>query len=99
MAKKDELPQELTDRIAREENEQDRNMIIKPAKKVYNAIKNSTVVDELSRGVKRIGQDLGITKDENQYEDKILLEAFRKSTPEQKIILEDFLLYVREGEF
>ncbi len=34
-----------------------------------------------------------------QDEDKILLEAFRKSTPEQKIILEDFLLYVREGEF
>ena len=47
MAKKDELPQELTDRIAREENEQDRNMIIQPAKKVYNAIKNSTVVEEL----------------------------------------------------
>ena len=34
-----------------------------------------------------------------QDEDKILLEAFRKITPEQKIILEDFLLYVREGEF
>ena len=34
-----------------------------------------------------------------QDEDKILLEALRKSSPEQKVILEDFLLYVREGEF
>ena len=84
MAKKDELPQELTDRIAREENEQDRNMIIKPAKKVYNAIKNSTVVDELSRGVKRIGQDLGITKDENQYEDKARMDSIRKAVNSKK---------------
>jgi hypothetical protein len=34
-----------------------------------------------------------------QDEDKILLEALRKSTPEQKVVLEDFLLYIREGEF
>ena len=34
-----------------------------------------------------------------QDEDKILLEALRKSSPEQKVILEDFLLYIREGEF
>jgi len=34
-----------------------------------------------------------------QDEDQILLEALRKSSPEQKVILEDFLLYVREGEF
>ena len=34
-----------------------------------------------------------------QEEDTIILEAFRRSTPEQKLILEDFLLYVREGEF
>ena len=34
-----------------------------------------------------------------QDEDAILLEAFRKSNAEQKVILEDFLLYVREGEF
>ena len=79
MAKKDELPQDLTDRIAKEENEQDRNMIVEPAKKVYNTIKNSTVVDELSRGVKRIGQDLGITKDENQYEDKARMGSIRQA--------------------
>ena len=34
-----------------------------------------------------------------QDEDVILLEAFRKCDAEQKVILEDFLLYVREGEF
>lgn len=34
-----------------------------------------------------------------QDEDKILLEALRKSTPEQKAVLEDFLLYIREGGF
>jgi hypothetical protein len=34
-----------------------------------------------------------------QDEDQILLEALRKSSPEQKVILEDFLSYVREGEF
>lgn len=84
MGKKDELPQDLTDRIAKEENEQDRNMIIQPAKKVYNAIKNSTVVDEISRGVKRIGQDLGITKDENQYEDKARMDSIRKAVNSKK---------------
>jgi CO dehydrogenase/acetyl-CoA synthase beta subunit len=30
MAKKDELPQDLVDRIAREENEQDRELVAKP---------------------------------------------------------------------
>ena len=34
-----------------------------------------------------------------QDEDTILLEALRKSNDEQKVVLEDFLLYVREGEF
>jgi len=34
-----------------------------------------------------------------QDEDKILLEALRKSSPEQKVVLEDFLLYIREGGF
>ena len=61
MTKKDELPQDLADRI-----------------------KNSTVVDELSRGVKRIGQDLGITKDENQYEDKARMDSIRKAVNSKK---------------
>jgi hypothetical protein len=86
MAKKDELPQDLTDRIAKEENAQDRNMIVEPVKKAYNAIKNSTVVDELSRGVKRIGQDLGITKDENQYEDKARMDSIRKAVRNEQAI-------------
>ena len=34
-----------------------------------------------------------------QDDDVILLEALRKSNAEQKVVLEDFLLYVREGEF
>jgi len=32
-------------------------------------------------------------------QDEILLEAYRKAAPEQKTILEDFFLYMREGEF
>jgi hypothetical protein len=86
MAKKDELPQDLTDRIAKEENAQDRNMIVEPAKKIYNAIKNSTVVDELSRGAKRIGQDLGIAKDENQYEDKARMDSIRQAVKNEQAI-------------
>jgi len=31
-------------------------------------------------------------------QEEILLEAYHKATPEQKYILEDFLLYVREEE-
>jgi hypothetical protein len=86
MAKKDELPQDLTDRIAKEENAQDRNIIVEPAKKIYNAIKNSTVVDELSRGAKRIGQDLGIAKDENQYEDKARMGSIRQAVRNEQAI-------------
>jgi hypothetical protein len=37
MAKKDELPQDLTDRIAREENQADRELVTKPARAVMDA--------------------------------------------------------------
>jgi hypothetical protein len=37
------------------------------------------VKDEYMRGVKRIGQDLGIAKDENQYEDKARMESIRQA--------------------
>lgn len=33
-----------------------------------------------------------------QSQEEILLESFHKATPEQQQILEDFLIYVREGE-
>jgi hypothetical protein len=35
---------------------------------------------------------------EGKSEGEILLEVYKKSTPEQKDILEDFLLYIKEGE-
>jgi hypothetical protein len=38
-----------------------------------------TVKDEYMRGVKRIGQDLGIAKDENQYEDKARMNSIRQA--------------------
>jgi 3'-phosphoadenosine 5'-phosphosulfate (PAPS) 3'-phosphatase len=34
-------------------------------------------------------------KNQNQ----IIIETLKKATPEHKLIIEDFLLYVREGEF
>lgn len=37
MAKRDELPQDLTDRLAREENEADRELVAKPARAVMGA--------------------------------------------------------------
>ena len=37
------------------------------------------VKDEYMRGVKRIGQDLGIAKDENQYEDKARMNSIRQA--------------------
>lgn len=33
-----------------------------------------------------------------QNQEEILLESFHKATPEQQQILEDFLIYVREGK-
>ena len=34
-------------------------------------------------------------KNQNQ----IIIEILKKATPEHKLIIEDFLLYMREGEF
>jgi len=42
------------------------------------------VKDEYMRGVKRIGQDLGIAKDENQYEDKTRMESIRQAVNNKK---------------
>lgn len=38
MAKKDELPQEMVDRMAREENEADRELVAKPLRMLKNKI-------------------------------------------------------------
>jgi len=38
-----------------------------------------TAKDEYVRGVKRIGQDLGIAKDKNQYEDKARMESINQA--------------------
>jgi hypothetical protein len=39
MAKKDELPQAMVDRMAREENEADRELIMKPLRALKNKVK------------------------------------------------------------
>jgi hypothetical protein len=41
MAKKDELPQAMVDRMAREENKADRELVAKPARAVVNAVKEN----------------------------------------------------------
>ena len=44
-----------------------------------------SAADEYMRGAKRIGQDLGIAKDENQYEDKARMENFRRGINEERM--------------
>jgi hypothetical protein len=44
------------------------------------------VKDEYMRGVKRIGQDLGIAKDENQYEDKARMGSIRQAVRNEQAI-------------
>ena len=43
MAKREEMPQELVDRIAREENEEDREMIMGPLRKGLKRLKNNII--------------------------------------------------------
>jgi hypothetical protein len=45
-----------------------------------------SVKDEYMRGVKRIGQDLGIAKDENQYEDKARMGSIRQAVRNKQAI-------------
>ena len=42
------------------------------------------VKDEYMRGVKRIGQDLGIAKDENKYEDVARMDSIRQAVKNKK---------------
>lgn len=51
---------------------------------------NLVLAESVLKPVKQL-----LTEDK-QSQDEILLEAYRKATPEQKNILEDFLLYCRE---
>jgi hypothetical protein len=48
--------------------------------------KLGTVKDEYMRGVKRIAQDLGIAKDENQYEDKARMGSIRQAVKNEQAI-------------
>lgn len=46
MAKREEMPQELVDRIAREENEEDREMIMGPLRRGLKRLKNNIIGTE-----------------------------------------------------
>jgi hypothetical protein len=52
---------------------------------------NLLIAESVFKSVKQL-----LTEGKNQEE--ILLEVYKKSTPEQKDILEDFFLYIKEGE-
>jgi hypothetical protein len=45
-----------------------------------------TAKDEYVRGVKRVGQTLGIAKDENKYEDKARMESIRQAVRNEQAI-------------
>jgi hypothetical protein len=59
----------------------------------YDTDSNLTLAESVLKPVKQL-----LTEGKKDQEE-ILLEAYRKATPKQKDILEDFLLYVKEGEF
>jgi len=52
---------------------------------------NLLIAESVFKSVKQL-----LTEGKNQEE--ILLEVYKKSTSEQKDILEDFFLYIKEGE-
>jgi len=59
----------------------------------YDTDTNLVLAESVLKPVKQL-----LTEGKKDQEE-ILLEAYRKATPKQKDILEDFLLYVKEGEF
>jgi hypothetical protein len=59
----------------------------------YDTDSNLVLAESVLKPVKQL-----LTEGKKDQEE-ILLEAYRKATPKQKDILEDFLLYVKEGEF
>jgi hypothetical protein len=59
----------------------------------YDTDANLVLAESVLKPVKQL-----LTEGKKDQEE-ILLEAYRKATPKQKDILEDFLLYVKEGEF
>lgn len=59
----------------------------------YDTDTNLILAESVLKPVKQL-----LTEGKKNQEE-ILLEAYRKATPKQKDILEDFLLYVKEGEF
>ena len=59
----------------------------------YDTDTNLVLAESVLKPVKQL-----LTEGKKDQEE-ILLEAYRKATTKQKDILEDFLLYVKEGEF